>query len=189
MARFGVFKRVPKSAAKGRQILGCRWVYKRKTNNKEGVVTRYRARLVAQGYAQKAFDSYQPDETFSPVVHKDSLRMFLAMCAALDLRIYQADVKAAFLQVPLSEKIYLKAPPGYSSSTENGEEKILELSSAIYGLKQSLACFWTALNKNLVSQGFKSVTGDPCVFKKVLPDGKIMFACTFVDDITYGVSD
>jgi hypothetical protein len=189
MARFGVFKRVPKSAAKGRQILGCRWVYKRKANNKEGVVTRYRARLVAQGYAQKAFDSYQPDETFSPVVHKDSLRMFLAMCAALDLRIYQADVKAAFLQVPLSEKIYLKAPPGYSSSTENGEEEILELSSAIYGLKQSSACFWTALNKHLVSQGFKSVTGDPCVFKKVLPDGKIIFACTFVDDITYGVSD
>ena len=61
MARFGVFKRVPKSAAQGRQILGCRWVYKRKANNKEGVVTRYRARLVAQGYAQKAFDSSQPD--------------------------------------------------------------------------------------------------------------------------------
>jgi len=81
MERFGVYKRVPKSAARGRQILGCRWVYKRKVN-KFGQVCRYRARLVAQGFLQRAFDSYQPDETYSPVVHKDTLRMFLSLCAA-----------------------------------------------------------------------------------------------------------
>jgi hypothetical protein len=56
-------------------------VYKKKIG-KNGEVTRYRARLVAQGYAQKAFDSYQPDETFSPVVHKDTLRLLLSVAAA-----------------------------------------------------------------------------------------------------------
>ena len=69
MERFGVFKRVPKEAARGKQLLVCRWVYKRKIG-KNGEVTRYRARLVAQGYAQRAYSSYQPDEIFSPVVHK-----------------------------------------------------------------------------------------------------------------------
>jgi hypothetical protein len=48
MIRFGVYRRVPKSTAGNRQILGCRWVYKRKVN-KLGQVHRYRARLVAQG--------------------------------------------------------------------------------------------------------------------------------------------
>jgi hypothetical protein len=32
MERFGVYIRVPRSVAKGRQILGCGWVYKRKVN-------------------------------------------------------------------------------------------------------------------------------------------------------------
>jgi hypothetical protein len=178
MVEFGVYRRVPKSAAGTRQILGCRWVYKRKVN-KQGQVCRYRARLVAQGFAQRAYDSYNPEETFSPVVHKDTLRLFLSVCAAQNLRIYQADVKAAFLQAPLSERIYMRAPPGYSSVNEGGEEEILELSSAIYGLKQSSACFWTAMNAHLVSKGFVSILGDPCLFKKKLADGKIILACTF----------
>ena len=188
MVKFGVYRRVPKSAAGTRQILGCRWVYKRKVN-KHGQVCRYRARLVAQGFAQRAYDSYQPDETFSPVVHKDTLRLFLSVCAAENLRIYQADVKAAFLQAPLTERIFMKAPPGYSTIAVNGEEEILELSSAIYGLKQSAACFWTAMNAHLLTKGFVSILGDPCLFKKKLSDGKVILACTYIDDVTYGVSD
>ena len=188
MIRFGVYRRLPKSAAGTRQILGCRWVYKRKVN-KQGVVVRYRARLVAQGFLQRAYDSYQPDETFSPVVHKDTLRLFLSVCAAQNLRIFQCDVKSAFLQAPLKENIFMRAPPGYGSVDVNGEEEILELSSAIYGLKQSSACFWTAVHKHLVAHGFVSILGDPCLFRKVLPDGKQILVCCYVDDLTYGVTD
>jgi hypothetical protein len=188
MTKFGVYRRLPRSAAGNRQILGCRWVYKRKVN-KHGVVVRHRARLVAQGFLQKPYDSFNPDETYSPVVHKDSLRLFLSVCAAENLRVYQADVKAAFLQAPLEEKIYVRAPPGYSSTAENGEEEILELSKAIYGLKQASSCFWTAMNEHLKSIGFRSVLGDPCLFRKELADGRKILVCTYIDDVTYGVSD
>jgi hypothetical protein len=78
MVKFGVYKRLPKSAAGNRQILGCRWVYKRKTN-KFGEVYRYRPRLVAQGFRQREYDSYDPDKTFYPVIHKDTLRLFLSV--------------------------------------------------------------------------------------------------------------
>ena len=87
-----------------------------------GKVVRYRARLVAQGYRQKAYDSFDPDDISSPVVHRESLRTFLSVSAALNLRVYQCDIKAAFLQAPLSEEIYIKTPPGYSSQTSSGEE-------------------------------------------------------------------
>ena len=110
MKAFEVYERVPRSAAQGRQILGCKWVYKRKTG-KHGEVTRYRARLVAQGYRQKEWDSFNPDEISSPVAHKETLRTFLSTATGLDLEVYCCDVKAAFLQSYLSEKIYLKAPP------------------------------------------------------------------------------
>jgi hypothetical protein len=99
MVRFGVYRRVPRSAAGSRQILGCRWVYKRKVGE-DGLVYRDRARLVAQGYSQRAHDSYDPDNISSPVVHKESLRLFLAVAAHLHPRVHQADVKTAFLQAP-----------------------------------------------------------------------------------------
>ena len=63
---------------------------------REEMRARYRARLVAQGYRQRANDSYDPDHISSPVVHKESLRLFLALSAHLHLRVHQADVKAAF---------------------------------------------------------------------------------------------
>ena len=187
MSSFGVYQRVPMSVAIGRQILGCRWVYKRKTD-KDGSVYRYRARLVAQGYRQKEWDSFNPDEISSPVAHKDTLRLFMTTSAALSLRVFSADVKAAFLQSPLKEKIFLKAPPGYETKTSTGEDEILELHQAIYGLKQSSASFWEAISSHLESIGFVSTMGDPCLMKRVDADGGMVLVCLYVDDITYAVS-
>ena len=184
MSRFQVYRRVPKSAAAGRQILGCKWVFKRKTN-KFGHVTRYRARLVAQGFRQKEFDSFHPDDIHSPVVHKTSLRSLLSVAAAENLHVYTCDVTSAFLQAPLKEKIYLKAPPGFASFTDSGEEEVLELSQAIYGLKQSSSVFYDAMSAHLVSKGFEPLLGDPCLFKRINPDGSKIFAAVYVDDITF----
>ncbi len=187
MMKFGVFTKVPRSAAGRKQVLGCKWVYRRK-RNRLGEVTRYRARLVAQGFRQRPYDSFDPDQTYSPVVHKNSLRLFLSVCAALDLKLYQCDVKSAFLQADLPEPIYMAPPPGYNTRTASGEQEIWVLRKAIYGLKQSSACFWDALSAHLVTMGFKNVLGDPCLFKRVLPDGQVIMACTYVDDVTFACS-
>jgi hypothetical protein len=55
----------------------------------------------------KEWDSYNPDEISSPVAHKQSLRTMLSVCTALNMEIRQLDIKAAFLQSDLTEKIYL----------------------------------------------------------------------------------
>ena len=141
---------------------------------------RYRARLVAQGFRQREFDSFNPDDIHSPVVHKNSLRCLLSVAAAENLRVYCMDVKSAFLQAPLKEKIYLKAPPGFASFSASGEEEVLELSQAIYGLKQSSSAFYDAASAHLISKGFESVLGDPCLFKRVNPDGSKFFAAVLV---------
>ena len=188
MVKFGVYRVVPKSAAGNRQLLGARWVYKRKVN-KDGVVYRYRARFVAQGFLQRPFDSYNPDETYSPVVAKDTIRLFLSVSAALNLHVYQCDVKAAFLQAPLSETIFMRAAPGYRTTTASGEEEIWELHQSIYGLRQSSNAFYTAMHAHLTSRGFASKLGDPCLYQKVLPDGRMILCCLYVDDCLYSVPD
>jgi hypothetical protein len=188
MKLFKVYEELSmESVPKGRQILGCKWVYKRK-RDKNGNIVRYRARLVALGFRQKAYDSFHPEETYSPVISKDSLRLFLSISAKENLTIYQADVKAAFLQAPLTEEIYMKAPPGREKN-EDGQNVIWKLKRAVYGLKQASACFWTAVNHHLVQLGYHSLTGDPCLFQKDLGNGQRILVCCYVDDITYAVSD
>ena len=102
---------------------------------------------------------------------------------------FQADVKAAFLQAPLRETIFLRCPPGFESKAGDGSDEVLALEKAVYGLKQSSAAFWEAMNAHLTALGYKSILGDPCLFRKVLPDGRVILVCTYIDDVTYGVSD
>jgi hypothetical protein len=71
-------------------------------------------------------------------------------------------------------------PPGYSSSID-GEEAIMELKRAVYGLKQASASFFTAMDSHLKSKGFVPTLGDPCLYRRVGADGKIIIA-------TYGVA-
>jgi hypothetical protein len=99
------------------------------------------------------------------------------MAAAQSLKVYQADIRAAFLQAPLlnDEVIYLKSPPGYEEVDEDGNETVLELHHAIYGLKQASACFYTVLSEHLRDLGFSSFTGDPCLFKKELSSGEVFY--------------
>ena len=66
----------------GRKPIGCKWVFKVKYDEK-GRIARYKARLVAQGFSQQEGIDYE--ETFAPTVRRESLRIFLAIVAALDL--------------------------------------------------------------------------------------------------------
>ena len=79
---------------------GCKWVFKKKTNMEDKVVT-YKARLVAKGYRQRQGVDY--DETFSPVAMVKSIRILLAIAAYFDYEIWQMDVKTAFLNGNLTE--------------------------------------------------------------------------------------
>ena len=44
------------------------------------------------------------------------------------------------------------------------------------------------MHDHLQSLGFKPMLGDPCFFKKMLPDGSFILVATYIDDITYGVT-
>ena len=54
----------------GKKAVGCKWVYKTK-RDQEGTVTRFKARLVAQGFTQSYGRDY--DETYAPVAKPATL--------------------------------------------------------------------------------------------------------------------
>nr|GEX63359.1 copia protein [Tanacetum cinerariifolium] len=86
-------------------IIGTKWVYRNKLDE-NGLVTRNKARLVAQGYNQQEGIDY--DETYALVARLKSIRILLAYSYALDFKLYQMDVKSAFLNGFINEEEMLK---------------------------------------------------------------------------------
>ena len=75
-------------------MIGTKWVYKNKSDE-TGVVTRNKARLVAQGYTQ--IEGVYFDENFAPVARLESIRLLLGVACILKFKLFQMDVKSAFL--------------------------------------------------------------------------------------------
>ncbi|GJV20747.1 retrotransposon protein, putative, ty1-copia subclass [Tanacetum coccineum] len=97
------------------KLVSCKWLFKIKEGIEGVQKLRYKARLVARGFTQRAGIDY--NEVFSPVVQHTSIRVILALTAYKDYELEQLDVKTAFLHGNLEEVIYMRQPEGY----EQGE--------------------------------------------------------------------
>ncbi|GKB30507.1 copia protein, partial [Tanacetum coccineum] len=91
------------------------------------------SRLVAEGYNQQEGIDY--DETYAPVARLESIRILLAYSCALDFKLFQMDVKSAFLNGFINEEVYVAQPTGFIDF-ENPDH-VYKLKKALYGLKQA----------------------------------------------------
>ncbi|GJS65872.1 retrovirus-related pol polyprotein from transposon TNT 1-94 [Tanacetum coccineum] len=82
--------------------------------DEHGIVTKNKARLVAQGYSQEEGIDYE--ETFVPVPRMEAIRIFLAFATYMNFIVFQMDVKSANQNRKLKEEVYVKQPPGFESS-------------------------------------------------------------------------
>ena len=88
--------------SKDHPIIGTKWIFKNKLDE-HGVITKNKARLVAQWYTQEEGIDY--DETFAPVARLDSIRILLAFACYNDFVLQQMDVKRAFLNGDIEEEV------------------------------------------------------------------------------------
>ncbi|GJZ27136.1 retrovirus-related pol polyprotein from transposon TNT 1-94 [Tanacetum coccineum] len=95
---------------KNQTIIGKKWVFKNKLDE-NGVVSRNKGRLVAQGYNQQ--EGIDFDETYAPVARLESIRILLAYAYAHDFKLFQMDVKSAFLNGFINEEVYVAQPPEF----------------------------------------------------------------------------
>jgi predicted membrane chloride channel (bestrophin family) len=73
------------------------------------VVTRNKARLVAKGYSH--IEGLDFDETYAPVAMLELIRILLAYATYHGFKLYQTDVKSAFLDGPIKEEVMLSNLP------------------------------------------------------------------------------
>jgi hypothetical protein len=79
---------------------------------------------VAKGYSQ--VKGLYFDETYAPVARLESIHILLTYATYHGFKIYQMDVKSAFLNGPIKEEVYSEYP-----------NHVYKLSKALYGLKQA----------------------------------------------------
>ena len=161
-------------------VVGTKWVFRNK-QDEHGVVTRNKARLVAKGYAQVAGLDFE--ETFAPVARLESIRILLAYAAHHSFRLFQMDVKSAFLNGPIKEEVYVEQPPGFED--ERYPDHVCKLSKALYGLKQAPRAWYECLRDFLIANAFKVGKADPTLFTKTC-DGDLFVCQIYVDDIIFG---
>ena len=83
------------------------------------------------------------DDTFAPVAHMESIRILLPLACYLKFKLYQMDVKIAFLNGFLREDVYMAQPKGFIDP--HFPDHVWYLKKALYGLKQALRAWYDRL--------------------------------------------
>lgn len=94
---------------KGHQSIGIKWVCKAK-RNEIWETDHFKTKLRAKGYKKKVRIDYH--ETFTPMVCLVTIHLIITM-DAIRWKIFQMDMKYAFLNSLLEEKVYLEEPLDY----------------------------------------------------------------------------
>ncbi|CAL9004505.1 unnamed protein product [Prunus brigantina] len=161
-------------------VIGVKWVYKTKLNLDESI-QKNKAKLVAKGYAQKPGIDY--NETFAPVARLDTIRTLIALAAKNNWKLYQLDVKSAFLNGVLEEEVYIEQPDEFL--VKGKEDKVYKLHKALYGLKQAPRAWYGEIDSYLVQCGFKRSTSEATLYVKCKGNSELVIVSIYVDDIVY----
>jgi hypothetical protein len=163
-------------------VIGTKWVFKNK-QGEDGEVVRNKARLVAHGYNQ--VEGLDFGETFAPVARLQAIRILLAFAASKGFKLYQMDVKSAFLNGVIQEEVYVRQPPCFKSPKY--PDRVYKFSKALYGLKQAPQAWYARLKTFLLEHGYVMGSVDKTLF--TLNHGTVfLLVQIFMDDIIFGGS-
>jgi hypothetical protein len=165
---------------KGARVIGTKWVFRNKQDD-QGVVVRNKARLVAKGFSQ--VEGLDFGETFALVARLEAIRILLAYASHHEMKLYQMDVKSAFLNGFINELVYVEQPPGFKDPRY--PNYVYRLSKVLYGLKQAPRAWYERLRDFLIEKGFTIGKVDTTLFTKKI-NGEIFICQVYVDDIIFG---
>ncbi|KAK6162476.1 hypothetical protein DH2020_002317 [Rehmannia glutinosa] len=130
-------------------IIGTKWVFRNKLDDQE--------------------EGIDYDETFAPVARLEAIRILLAYSCFKNFKLYQMDVKSAFLNGIIQEEVY-------------------KLKKALYGLKQAPRAWYDRLSSFLLQNGFIRGKVDTTLF--VFEKGQYcLLVQIYVDDIIFGATN
>ncbi|GJT94728.1 retrovirus-related pol polyprotein from transposon TNT 1-94 [Tanacetum coccineum] len=161
-------------------IIGTKWVFRNKLDE-NGIVSQNKARLVAQGYNQQEGIDY--DETYALVAKLESIRILIAYACVLDFKLFQMDVKSAFLNGFINEEVYVAQPLRFIDFEK--PDHVYKLKKALYGLKQAPKAWYDRLKAFLIKHEYKIGMVDNTLFTKK-KSSNLIIVQIYVDDIIFG---
>ena len=96
------------------------------------------------------------------------------------------DIKTAFLNGELEEKIYMEQPVGFVAKGQ--KHKVCKLLRSIYRLKQSSRQWYLKFHQAIISYDFTMIDEDHCVYVKSSKN-KFVILSLYVDDILLAEND
>ncbi|KAJ9561899.1 hypothetical protein OSB04_007059 [Centaurea solstitialis] len=160
-------------------IIDLRWIFRNKKDENNFII-RNKAHLVAKGYRQQEGIDY--DETFAPVARIEAIRIFFAYAAHKNMKVFQMDVKCAFLSRELQEVVYLEQPEGFVDPKY--PEDVYVVDKALYSLKQAPRAWYETLTIYLLESGYQKGTVDPTLFFR-RSGNHLTVVQIYVDDIIF----
>ena len=192
---------VRKAKAAGRtvRVVPSKIVYKRKLN-KDGTVDRWKSRWCAC----EAKGRFTVENTYSPAISIESVRILMVIAAVNDMDIHTVDVSGAYLvgdRPDDEDVIFLRMPPGLEEVQEervarglerdprleytdgNGRPKYYRVAHNLYGLQSAGAVFYRYAKSWLVNElGYTPSSVDPCIFHRRTDQGLTIIGL-YVDDM------
>jgi len=106
----------------------------------------------------------------------------LAFAASKGFKLFQMDVKSAFLNSYIEEEVYVRQPPSFENP--KFPNHVFKLHKALYGLKQAPRAWYEHLKTFLLNKGFKMGSVDKTLF--LLKQGNdTLLVQIYVDDIIF----
>ena len=87
-------------------------------------------------------------DTYAPVARLEAIRMLLAFAAHHNFKLYQMDVKSAFLNGPIQELVYVEQPSGFEDPKFSNH--VYKLQKALYGRKEAPRAWYECLKELLL---------------------------------------
>ncbi|GJW81531.1 putative ribonuclease H-like domain-containing protein [Tanacetum coccineum] len=140
----------------GKRAIGTKWVFRNKKDER-GIMIRNKGRIKAK-------------------------RLFLAYASFMGFRVYQMDVRSAFLYGTIEEEVYVTQPLGFKDPDH--PDKVYKVVKALYGLHQAPRAWYETLANYLLGNGFKRGKIDQTLFIKK-QKGDILLVQVYVDDIIF----
>ena len=144
----------------------------------DGTGRKLKARIVAGGHQQVAFEDYNPDDISFSVLKNTTLKLLFCKAIELGYNVYHIDVVTAFLNSPVEYELFMKLP---SELSQFGLPKLVKLLKGLYGCHDAGKLWWQLLHNVLIKDmNFIQSTNDSCLY---IHNEKKMFLGVYVDDL------
>ena len=161
---------------KNTNLISTKWIFTNKTDENNNII-KHKARLVARGFKQ--IEGKDFNITYSPTLNSESIRIILSIASKMKWKVFQLDIKAAYLNADLDKTLYVNIPEG----DKNYKKGFWKLNKALYGLRQAGRQWFLTISNFLIKNGFQQLSSEQCIFKKVKNNKLITLIGLYVDDM------